>query len=91
MLINEQKAIPTRVSEFGLEISLLCVVDLTSNTAFALKAFQTVDVKEKTRVDLHAEHVKGLAEQRLVVQTRLKLPGAWWKPEHAHDMLNLRT
>ena len=31
------------------------------------------------------------SSNRSVVQTRLKLPGAWWKPEHAHDMLNLRT
>ena len=31
------------------------------------------------------------SSNRSVVQTRLKLPGAWWKPEYAHDMLNLRT
>ncbi len=52
-------------SEFGLEISLLCIVALTSNTAFALKAFQTVDMKGKTRADLHAGQVTGPAEQRL--------------------------
>ena len=28
---------------------------------------------------------------RSVIQTRLKLPGAWWKPESANDMLNLRA
>ena len=31
------------------------------------------------------------SSNRSIVQTRLKLPGAWWKPEYAHDMLNLRT
>ena len=52
-------------SEFGLELSLLCVVDLLSNTAFALKAFQTLDEKGKSRVDLYAEQVTGLAKQLL--------------------------
>ena len=27
---------------------------------------------------------------RYVIQNRLKLPGAWWKPENAQAMLNLR-
>lgn len=55
----------TSRSEFGLELSLLCVVDLLSNTAFALKAFQTLDKKGKSRVDLYAEQVTGLAKQLL--------------------------
>jgi len=41
----------------GLEISLLSIVDLSLNTAYALDARQTVDEDEKTRVDLYAEHV----------------------------------
>jgi hypothetical protein len=28
---------------------------------------------------------------RYVIQKRLKLPGAWWKPENAQAMLNLRV
>lgn len=28
---------------------------------------------------------------RYVIQKRLKLPGAWWKPENAQTMLNLRV
>jgi hypothetical protein len=28
---------------------------------------------------------------RYIIQERLKIPGAWWKPEHAQAMLNLRT
>ncbi|MFK0571749.1 UPF0236 family transposase-like protein [Endozoicomonas sp.] len=31
------------------------------------------------------------SSNRSVVQTRLKLPGAWWKPENAFSMLSLRT
>lgn len=50
-------------TELGLELSLLCLVDLLSNTAFALKAFQTIDKKDKSRIDLYAEQVTGLAQQ----------------------------
>jgi len=28
---------------------------------------------------------------RYVIQKRLKLPGAWWKPDNAQAMLNLRV
>ena len=28
---------------------------------------------------------------RYVIQKRLKLPGAWWTPENAQAMLNLRV
>ena len=31
------------------------------------------------------------SSNRSVVQARLKLPGAWWKPEYAQDMLALRA
>lgn len=51
----------TGQSERVLELSLLGVVDLQSNTAFALDARQTVDVKDKTCVDLYAEQVLKLA------------------------------
>ena len=44
-------------TEKGLELSLLSVVDLTANTAYALEAKQTVDQKGKTRVDLYAGQV----------------------------------
>jgi len=29
--------------------------------------------------------------RRHVLQARLKIPGAWWKPENAHDMAQLRA
>lgn len=44
-------------TEKGLELSLLSVVDLNANTAYALEAKQTVDQKDKTRVDLYADQV----------------------------------
>ena len=50
-------------AEKGLELSLLSVVDLKSNTAFALDAQQTLDQKGKTRVDLYAVQVIVLAKQ----------------------------
>ena len=50
-------------TENGLELSLLSVVDLTSNTAYALEAKQTLDQKGKTRVDLYAEQVIAQAKQ----------------------------
>ncbi len=57
----------TSRTEFGLELYLLCLVDLLSNTAFALKAFQTIDKKGKSRIDLYAEQVTGLARQLVSV------------------------
>lgn len=50
-------------AEQGLEISLLSLVNLTSNTAYALDAQQTLNKKGKTRVDLYAEQVTKVAEQ----------------------------
>ncbi len=47
----------TSRSERGLELSLLSVIDLQSNTAYALDAEQTLDEDGKTRVDLYAEQV----------------------------------
>ena len=50
-------------TEKGLELSLLSVVDLKSNTAYALDVQQTLDQEGKTRVDLYAEQVIVLAKQ----------------------------
>ena len=57
----------TGQSERGLELSLLGVVDLQSNTAYALDAQQTLDKKDKTRVDLYAEQVLKLARDLLAM------------------------
>lgn len=50
-------------SEKGLELSLLSIVDLKSNTAYALNAQQTIDQKGKTRVDLYAQQVISAREK----------------------------
>ena len=57
----------TGQSERGFELSLLGVVDLQSNTAYALDAQQTLDKKDKTRVDLYAEQVLKLAGDLLAM------------------------
>ena len=36
----------------GLEASLVCIIDMKANTAYALDARQTIDQSNKTRVDL---------------------------------------
>ncbi|WP_066018738.1 transposase [Endozoicomonas atrinae] len=55
----------TSRSERGLELSLLGVVDLKSNTAYALGAKQTIDEDNKSRVELYAEQVVSLAKTLL--------------------------
>lgn len=44
-------------SERGLETSLICAVDMRSNTAYSINARQTIDEEGKTRSDLYAEHI----------------------------------
>jgi hypothetical protein len=57
-------------AERGLEMSLVCVVDLKSNTAYGLDGQQTIDTepkkgkqKEYTRVDQYAEHVARVSDE----------------------------
>ena len=52
-------------SQRGLEVSMICRVDLKSNTAYALEALQTIDQPDKTRVDRDAEQVVEIAPQWL--------------------------
>jgi len=50
----------------GLELSLICTVDLASKTAYALEAKQTLDSelrKKESRVDLYARQVQSVAGQ----------------------------
>lgn len=51
----------TGATERGLEISLISLVDLQSNTAYSIEAQQTLDQEGKTRADLYAEHVLKVA------------------------------
>ena len=60
----------TGKAERGLELSLLSVVDLQSNTAYALDAQQTLDQKKKTRVNLYAEQVLTLVKK--LIELRIK-------------------
>jgi len=48
-------------SQRGLEVSTLCIVDLKSNTSYALDSRQTIDVEEVSRVDQYAQHVFDIA------------------------------
>lgn len=50
-------------AEKGLEVSLVCVVDLRANTAYSLDARQTLDDDETTRVDSYADQIKRLSCQ----------------------------
>ena len=52
-------------AEPGLELSMLCVIDMAANTAYTLDAKQTIDKKEKTRVELYAEQAIKLANRLL--------------------------
>jgi hypothetical protein len=45
----------------GLELSLICTVDLQTHTAYAVDARQTLDSKHETRVDFYARQVTTLA------------------------------
>ena len=47
--------------EKGLEMSLVCVIDLQANTAYSLDARQTLDSEEHSRVDSYGGQVKRLA------------------------------
>ena len=57
-------------AEHGLEMSLICVVDLKSNTAYGVDSKQTIDVepeqgksKDYTRVDQYAEQVNEVSAE----------------------------
>lgn len=53
----------TSRSEKEVELLLLCVIDIIANTAFALKAFQTLDQAGKSLIDLYAEQITSVARQ----------------------------
>jgi len=62
------------IAEKGLEISLICIIDIKSNTAYSVDAKQTIDdnekedksdEKNKTRVDLYIEQVQRVAPNLL--------------------------
>jgi len=46
-------------------VSMICRVDLKSNTAYSLEALQTIDQLGKTRMDRYAQQVVKIAPQLL--------------------------
>ena len=57
-------------AERGLEMSLICVVDLKSNTAYGIDGQQTIDSepekgkqRDYTRVDQYAEHMERVSDE----------------------------
>ena len=49
-------------AEKGLEISLVCTIDIKANTAYALDVKQTFDHKVGTRVDTYANQISELSD-----------------------------
>lgn len=47
-------------SEYGLEMSLVSIIDMTANTAYALDARQTLNDTDKTKTDCYVQQVKRL-------------------------------
>lgn len=47
----------------GLEASIVSIVDVDSNTAYGLDAEQTIDVADKTRTELYADHIEKTFEE----------------------------
>jgi hypothetical protein len=47
-------------SKKGLEMSLISIVDIECNTAYALDARQTIDTEDKSRTELYADHIDSL-------------------------------
>jgi len=48
-------------AEKGLEMSLICLIDMKANTAYSLDARQTLDHEEGTRIDTYGKQVVQLA------------------------------
>jgi hypothetical protein len=44
-------------------MSLISIVDVNANTAYALDAKQTIDDKKKSRADLYADHIESVFDQ----------------------------
>ena len=47
----------------GLEMSLVSIVDVVANTAYAIDCKQTIDQKGKTRTELYADHIESCFEK----------------------------
>lgn len=50
-------------AEQGLELSLVCVIDVQANTAYSLDARQTLAAQDGTRVDTYGRQIQGLSSR----------------------------
>lgn len=65
-------------SQRGLEISMICITDLKSNTAYALDAQQTIDEEGQSRIELYANHAAKLAPTLLDLGIRYLAADAYY-------------
>lgn len=49
------------VSERGLEVSLVCAVNVQANTAYSIDARLTLDREDQSRMDLYGQHIGDVA------------------------------
>ena len=65
-------------SKKGLEMSLISIVDINANTAYALDAKQTVDDEKKSRADLYADHIESVFDELKRLNIRYVVADAFY-------------
>lgn len=71
----------SNAAEQGLEMSLVCLVDLKSNTAYSLDARQTIDNDLGTRVDSYGHQITELAPKLQEMGVRHLAADAYYSKE----------
>ncbi|WP_226645234.1 transposase [Microbulbifer variabilis] len=66
------------VSQRGLEISMISITDLKSNTAYVLDAQQTIDEEGRSRIELYANQAVKLAPTLLDLDIRYLAADAYY-------------
>lgn len=65
-------------AERGLEMSLMCLIDMKANTAYSLDARQTLDNDEGTRIDTYGKQVVQLAPKLRGMGVRYLVADAYY-------------
>ena len=65
-------------SKKGLEMSLISIVDVNANTAYALDAKQTIDDEKKSRADLYADHIESVFDQLKTLEIKYVVADAFY-------------
>jgi hypothetical protein len=65
-------------AEKGLEMSLICLIDLKANTAYSLDAKQTLDTDDGSRVDIYSQQVKQLTPELRRLNVQILVADAWY-------------